>query len=139
MANHESFDREEGAGSSSPRSFGLAFAGFFLIVAILKLFFGGAYQYWLGAGIFFLATSLLLPGIFGPLSRLWAKFGLALHRITTPVIMAVLFYGAVLPTGLAMRLCGKDLLRLRRKTKVSSYWIARDPPGPRPEGMKDQF
>jgi hypothetical protein len=53
--------------------------------------------------------------------------------------MALLFYGTVLPTGLVMRTLGKDLLRLKREPAADSYWIVRQPPGPAPESMKDQF
>ncbi len=53
--------------------------------------------------------------------------------------MALLFYGTVLPTGLVARAMGKDLLRLERKPDAESYWIVREPPGPSPETMKDQF
>jgi hypothetical protein len=53
--------------------------------------------------------------------------------------MALVFYGTVLPTGLVMRLLGKDLLRLNRQPDTDSYWIVRAPPGPSPETMKDQF
>ena len=38
-----------------------------------------------------------------------------------------------------MRLAGKDPLRLRREPDAPSYWIVRDPPGPTPESMSDQF
>jgi len=51
----------------------------------------------------------------------------------------LVFFGTVLPTGLIMRLMGKDLLRLKREPEADSYWIRRRPPGPAPETMKDQF
>ena len=70
---------------------------------------------------------------------LWLKFGLLLHKIVNPVIMALLFYGTVLPTGLIARAMGKDLLRLKREPDAESYWIVRTPAGPAPETMKDQF
>jgi hypothetical protein len=40
--------------------------------------------------------------------------------------------------GLALRLFGKDLLRLRRDPSAATYWIAREEPT-RPDAMKDQF
>ena len=44
----------------------------------------------------------------------------------------------MLPLG-AMRLAGKDLLRLKRDPKAASYWVPRDS-GAVPTGsMKDQF
>jgi hypothetical protein len=56
-----------------------------------------------------------------------------------PIMMAFLFFGAVLPTGVVMRLLGKDPLRLKRPLDAKSYWIERHPPGPTSESMKDQF
>jgi hypothetical protein len=34
---------------------------------------------------------------------------------------------------------GKDMLRLKWRPDADSYWIPRQPPGPAPETMKDQF
>jgi hypothetical protein len=45
----------------------------------------------------------------------------------------------VVPTGIVMRLMGKDLLRLKLERNSESYWIVRQPAGPAPETMKDQF
>jgi len=70
---------------------------------------------------------------------MWLRLGLLLHRVANPIVMALLFYGTVLPTGLVMRLKGRDLLRLKREPDAVSYWIVRDPPGPSPETMRDQF
>ena len=61
------------------------------------------------------------------------------ERVVNPIVMALLFYGTVLPTGLVMRVLGKDLLRLKRQPDADSYWIMRQPPGPSPGTMKDQF
>jgi len=44
----------------------------------------------------------------------------------------------VTPTGALMRLLGKDTLRLRRD-EGGSYWIQRDPPGPKPDSLNNQF
>jgi hypothetical protein len=87
----------------------------------------------------FLAAALLRPALLNPLNRLWLKFGLLLHRVVNPIVMGLLFYGTVWPTGLVMRALGKDLLRLKRQPEAHSYWIVRAPPGPAPETMKDQF
>jgi hypothetical protein len=87
----------------------------------------------------FLMAALLIPAALNPLNRAWLKFGLLLHKIINPVVMGLVFYGAVLPTGLVMRAMGKDLLRLKLQPEADSYWIVRRPPGPAPETMKDQF
>ncbi len=87
----------------------------------------------------FLTAALLYPAALAPLNRAWFKFGLLLHKVVTPIVMALVFYGTVLPTGLVMRAIGKRPLRLSRQPELKSYWIVREPPGPAAESMKDQF
>jgi hypothetical protein len=56
-----------------------------------------------------------------------------------PVVLAILFYAVVTPMGVIMRALGKDPLRLKREASDPSYWITREPPGPQPDSMSDQF
>jgi hypothetical protein len=137
---HESFSRDETVIAGSDRSFGMVMAVAFAILALLNGWHGGHLWTWTGglAGLF-LAAALFYPAVLNPLNRLWLKFGLLLHKVVNPVMMAVVFFGAVLPTGLVMRALGKDLLRLKRQPEANSYWIERRPAGPTPESMKDQF
>ena len=53
--------------------------------------------------------------------------------------MGLIFYLTVLPTGIVMRLLGKDLLNLEWDSEAETYWVERDPPGPSPESIKNQF
>jgi hypothetical protein len=64
---------------------------------------------------------------------------LLLHSIVSPVVLAIMFYGVVTPMGVLMRAFGKDSLRLRRSGFAQSYWIKRDPPGPKPDSLNHQF
>ncbi len=137
---HESLNREHAANRGSARAFGFVFAGFFLFVALWPLVAGGPLRLWaLAAAAVFLALALLRPALLEPLNQLWLKFGLLLHRIVSPIVLGILFYLAVAPTGLLMRALGKDPLRLRFDRASSSYWIERSPPGPAPETMRNQF
>jgi hypothetical protein len=139
-ATHEALERDEQIVAGSDRSFGLVMAGAFAVVTVLNAWHVGRIWPWtasLAAG--FLIASLLKPAVLNPLNRIWLKFGLLLHKVVNPLIMALLFYGTVLPTGLVLRAMGKDLLRLKREPDANSYWIVRAPPGPSPETMKDQF
>jgi hypothetical protein len=137
---HETFSRDETVIAGSDRSFGFVMAAAFAILTLLNAWHSGQLWPWTGglAGLF-LATALLYPAALNPLNWAWLKFGLLLHKVVNPIVMAFVFFGAVLPTGLIMRAMGKDLLRLRREPNVDSYWIVRRPPGPSPETMKDQF
>ncbi len=125
---------------SSDRTFGLVFTAFFAIVAVLPMLRDEPPRLWaLAAAGVFLLLALAVPRALAPLNRLWMKLGDILHRIASPIALAILFYGVVTPTGLLMRLFGKDPLRLRFDREAKSYWIAREPPGPAPESLKDQF
>jgi hypothetical protein len=67
------------------------------------------------------------------------KFALLLYAVMNPLTMALLFFLVVTPIGVVMRLAGKDFLRKRLEPEASSYWLPRDPPGPAPDSMKQQF
>jgi hypothetical protein len=124
----------------SERSFGIVFCVVFALVGIWPWLFGGQVRLWslaLAAG--FLAAGFLAPALLTPLNRLWFRFGLLLHAVINPVIMALLFFVAFVPMAALLRLMGKDLLRLKRDKAAESYWIARDPPGPAPGSMSKQF
>ncbi|MBI2240889.1 MAG: hypothetical protein HYU59_08820 [Magnetospirillum gryphiswaldense] len=124
----------------SERSFGLVFAVFFTLVGLWPLKSGGDIRLWaLAAAVAFLVAALAVPKWLNPLNLLWFKFGLLLHKIMTPLIMGLLFFVTVTPIGVLMRATGKDPMRLKRDPAATSYWIKRDPPGPAPDSMKNQF
>ena len=137
---HESFSRDESIEGSSNRAFGLVFAAVFLIVALLPLLSGEAVRWWSAAvAAVFGALAVLAAPALGPLNKLWTRLGMLLHRIVNPVVLGIMFFIVVTPTGLLMRIAGKDPLRLKRDSAVSTYWIERDPPGPCPDSFRDQF
>jgi hypothetical protein len=137
---HESLSRDETLIAGSDRSFGIVMAAAFAVLALLNGWHGGHLWPWTGGlASLFLAAAFFYPAALNRLNRLWLKFGLLLHKVVNPVVMALVFFGAVLPTGLVMRALGKEPLRLKRERDANSYWIERRPPGPAPESMKDQF
>jgi hypothetical protein len=93
-----------------------------------------------------LAMSALMLGlaIYRPewlrqFNRAWIHLGLALAKLITPIIMAVLFYSVFTPTAFLLRLLGKDLLRMTVDETAASYWTDRSPPGPLGNTMTNQF
>lgn len=139
-AIHESFSRDETVIGSSDQSFGMVMTAAFALMSTLNWWHDGHSWRWTGGiALLFLVSTLFYPAALKPLNRLWFKFGLLLHKVVNPIMMAFVFFGAVLPTALVMRARGKDLLRLKRDSNADSYWIVRLPPGPVPETMKDQF
>jgi hypothetical protein len=137
---HETLEARSEVAQGSERGFGVVFAVVFAIIGFWPLLSGAGFRTWslvIAAG--FLAAAFVAPRLLAPLNRLWFRFGMLLGHIVSPVVMAIIFYLTVLPTGLAMRLLGKDLLRLRFDPEAESYWIHRDPPGPAPDSLKQQF
>ncbi|MGE0769730.1 MAG: SxtJ family membrane protein [Hyphomicrobiaceae bacterium] len=123
----------------SNRSFGLLFCVVFALIAAWSFFFRGALLWWaVVVSALFLGAALLIPTVLTPLNRAWMKFGEILHRIISPVILAILFFVVVTPFGLVMRVFRRDPLRLQ-KNASASYWITRTPPGPPPDSFDKQF
>ncbi|MBF0426226.1 MAG: hypothetical protein HQL66_10465 [Magnetococcales bacterium] len=126
--------------SGSDRAFGLVFAAFFAILGAWPAVHGLPVRLpLLGVGGGFLLVALVAPRLLGPLNRLWLAFGELLHRVTSPIVMGVLFFAVMTPLGLFMRLVGKDGLHLRGDRDAASYWVPRTPPGPTPESCRNQF
>ena len=121
----------------SNRNFGVVFFFVFLIIALYPLIFNGSVVKWsLVMSIIFLALGLINSKILTPLNKLWFKFGISLGRVISPIIMALIFFLVVTPTGLIMKILRKDLLNLKYDKKKKSYWIEKN--GPKSK-MKNQF
>jgi len=111
----------------SDRSFGLVIATAIAILSMLPVRHGEAPSFWgLAAAIAFAAAAFLAPDRLRPLNRLWFKLGGALHKITNPIIMGVLFFGVILPIAMLFRLRGADPLKLSFDKNATSYWTMRD-------------
>ena len=107
---------------SSNRSFGIVFFTFFLILSLWPLTKGEEIKIGLLiVSILFLVLGLIKSKILTPLNILWFKFGILLGKFVSPIVMGIIFFLVVTPTGYIMRLIGKDLLRLKKNK--NSYWI----------------
>ncbi len=141
IAHHEELSRDS-VKPPSERSFGFTFAAVFSLFG-LWLFWRRGQSLWsaalLAAALGFLIAAIASPQVLRPINLLWLKFGLVLHRIVNPIVMGLLFFVVFLPTGIIMRLLGRDLLRLKRNPNGVSYWIVRSPEADRLSNMKNQF
>jgi hypothetical protein len=140
MAAHEDYHRDENVNPSSNRTFGMVLAVFFALIGVLPLLRGHPLRVWALplSGIFLLAA-LVAPALLAPLNSVWTALGALLHKITNPIILGVFFYLVFTPFGSVLRLLGKDFLRLKWVPDTESYWILRQPPGPPPESIANQF
>ena len=86
-----------------------------------------------------LLITFLLPALLTYPNRLWLRLGLLMNKIVSPIAMGVLFYMVITPIGLLMRWFGHDPLRLKFKPQSDSYWVKREPPGPEPKSLSNQY
>ena len=116
------------------RIFALTVAGGFLAVALLAMRRGrdrveDAALVLSAIGVL---AGLLIPGRLGPIKRAWMKLGEAIGYVTTPIIMAILYYVVVTPIAIVRRLAKA------RRPATESGWHLRPPLPPR-ERMERQF
>jgi hypothetical protein len=83
----------------------------------------------LGVGVAGLSRPRLVRPVFVAATVLTFPIGWAVSRLS----LACLYYGAITPLGLALRLTGHDPLELRRGPGQRTYWE------PRPEGDAGRY
>ena len=72
-----------------------------------------------------LATwALIAPSSLRMVYVWWMRFGHVMSRITTPLILAVVFYVVVSPVARVRALLGKDSLKRRFEPSAASYRVA---------------
>ena len=137
---HEDFTREEKIEGSSNRGFGLVFAAFFALMSALAVWNENPrWIWWFALAAAILVVALVRPGLLKPLNRLWTLLGLFLFKVISPLTLGMIYFGVITPISLLMRWRDKDILRCKYDPGATSYWILRDPPGPEPKTMKNQF
>ena len=55
------------------------------------------------------------------------------------MVLGLIYLTTIVPIGLLMRATGRDLLSLKFDRQAKSYWVVREPPGPEPATMIQQF
>jgi hypothetical protein len=116
------------------RIFALTVAGGFLAVALLAMLRGRhrVEDATLVLSAIGVLAALLIPGRLGPARRAWMKLGEAIGYVTTPVIMAMLYFVVVTPIAIVRRLAKA------RRPATESGWHQRPALPPR-ERMERQF
>ena len=94
----------------SNKSFGIVFFIVFLIIALYPMLKGQDLRLWsLIISFIFLILGIINSSVLTPLNKIWFKFGILLGNIISPIVMAIVFFGVVLPTGIVMKILRKDL------------------------------
>ena len=120
----------------SNRNFGIVFSIVFLIIAIWPILNQNEIRIWsMMISFIFLILGLINSKFLSPLNKAWFKFGLILGSLIAPIVMGIVFFLVVTPTGLIMKALGKDLLGLKRN-KNNTYWLEKDNSN---NNLKNQF
>lgn len=109
------------------REFGFIMGAF--VGGLFGLFFPWLLDYpyppwpWVMFGVLGIWAAIA-PMTLRPLYRVWMRFGLLMSKITTPIIMGLVFYLVITPFALVFRLLGKDSMQ-RKFDDRKSYRISR--------------
>ena len=108
------------------RKFGLVVEAFFLILAgwlwfksrdpVSACTVGGA-------GFVLLAAGAFWPQALSGVYRLWMGMAFAMGWVMSRVLLIVLFYLVVVPTGVIARLAHKHFMAIDFRTKKDTYWL----------------
>jgi hypothetical protein len=108
------------------RDFGLLTGG--IVAALFGVFFPWLLERpwplwpWIVLGLL-AGLGLLAPELLRPIYRVWMRFGLLLSRVTTPLILGVVFFLVISPIGLLQRLRRRDPMRRHFDERATSYRV----------------
>ncbi|MCD6589064.1 MAG: hypothetical protein J7K88_10995 [Candidatus Fermentibacteraceae bacterium] len=113
------------------RKYGLLMFTAFAVISVLLFLRGrAAWPYTAVPSILFLFLALALPVALAPVEKFWMKLAFVMGFVMTNVLLILVYIIAVVPTGLILRLIGKNSIQKGFQQGTSSYWIDVDPNGP---------
>ncbi|MCV6825435.1 MULTISPECIES: SxtJ family membrane protein [Halocynthiibacter] len=142
-SGHEDYTREETNEGPSNRSFGLTVGGILLGLGVLRFLWHGEFGTFttimLLAGGPLVLAAFLIPNLLTPLNKAWMALGLLLSKIVSPIVMFLIFCIAFIPTAMVLKIRGYDPMRAKVDPNAKTHWIKREPAGPNPDDMINQF
>lgn len=109
------------------RRFGWLFAGVLFLIDSIYYYKNGELHLFLTIfGSLFFLTATILPMALKPFYRVWMKIGSLLGRINSVILLTLLYYLIVVPTGVFMRLFRLSSASFDFRKDVESYWISRE-------------
>lgn len=78
---------------------------------------------WVLGGIL-IVWGLIAPQSLRPVYKVWMRFGLLLNRVTTPLILGLVFFVMITPLSILMRTFGRDTMARKLDKSLESYRVA---------------
>jgi hypothetical protein len=69
------------------------------------------------------AMAILAPMWLQSVHRTWMRIGLLISKVTTPIIMGVVFFLVIMPVGIVIRLAGRDPLHREIESSTDTYRV----------------
>jgi hypothetical protein len=116
---------------SDLRWFGCIVAAVFAVLGTVvwwRLDASVAYALW-GTGVVLATAYYAIPPLRMPLYLGWMALVTPVGKAVSYVILAVLYYAVITPTGFVVRPFRRDQLARRFDAEASSYWSEHDPSG----------
>jgi hypothetical protein len=67
------------------------------------------------------AWALIAPKSLQPIYQAWMRLGLLISKVTTPIVLGVIFFAVVTPFGLIRRMFGGDPMARESDEQASTY------------------
>lgn len=143
VKNHKDLLQNDFVKVGSNRVFGVTVGGILAAVGASLLYQKGQtasyYGLLVAIGALLVLAGLVAPDSLSKLNRKWMQLGLLLGKITTPILMFIIFFTLISGLGLLMRICRSRPLDLSYDAMATSYWKKRSKVGFNPASMKWQF
>ncbi len=75
-------------------------------------------------GVILVLAAALVPQALAPVHRGWMALARTISKVTTPLVMGLMYFLVIAPVGLLRRSLGSS--PLRRDPAATSFWLARD-------------
>jgi len=96
-------------------------------IALFPLLDGRPPRWWsIAVASIVLAIAFFRPMALAPANRAWLVFGGRLHKVTSFIVLGLLFFLVLTPLAIVSRLFRSNMLRLKRVRQGESYWMERD-------------
>lgn len=122
LIDHESNYKPE---IGSTKSFGIVFSIFFVLLFIYTFIIDDPIYYFLLISFLLLIISFFKPIIFYYPNIIWAKLGILIGLIVSPLIMLTIYIIVFIPIGIIFKILKIDLLDRNYNKKTKSYWKLR--------------
>lgn len=130
-----------GSTSTSNTKFGFFLAFIFFVLSIFGFFKSSSFFLCYSALLFsFLSVILAIKNseLLTPFNKFWFLLGKVLSKVTSPIILGIVFFMLITPAGLISKLFRRDELHIKR-IKTKSYWKAPISRSSEAESFRDQF